>query len=92
MIRIKCSRYRASAERGGFEPPKPVSQFNGLANRRYRPLSHLSSAGVSGSADSPSSNPIGTYQTITALVNEASRDPPPCFGKPTNPSSLQGLA
>ena len=29
-------------ERGGFEPPKPVSQFNGLANRRYRPLSHLS--------------------------------------------------
>jgi len=30
------------AERGGFEPPKPVSQFNGLANRRYRPLSHLS--------------------------------------------------
>ena len=32
-------------ERGGFEPPKPVSQFNGLANRRYRPLSHLSCSG-----------------------------------------------
>src|SRR5271166_5080239 len=30
------------AERGGFEPPRPVSQSNGLANRRYRPLSHLS--------------------------------------------------
>jgi len=30
------------AERGGFEPPRPVSQPNGLANRRFRPLSHLS--------------------------------------------------
>src|SRR5271157_3989020 len=30
------------AERGGFEPPRPVAQSNGLANRRYRPLSHLS--------------------------------------------------
>jgi hypothetical protein len=35
----------AGTERGGFEPPKPVSQFNGLANRRYRPLSHLSCSG-----------------------------------------------
>ena len=33
------------AERGGFEPPRPVSQSNGLANRRYRPLSHLSGRG-----------------------------------------------
>jgi Phage integrase, N-terminal SAM-like domain len=33
---------RIGAERGGFEPPRPVSQSNGLANRRYRPLSHLS--------------------------------------------------
>ncbi len=29
-------------ERGGFEPPKQVSPLNGLANRRFRPLSHLS--------------------------------------------------
>jgi integrase len=36
-----------TTERGGFEPPKPVSQFNGLANRRYRPLSHLSCSGKS---------------------------------------------
>lgn len=39
------------AERGGFEPPRPVSQSNGLANRRFRPLSHLSlraRRGVSG--------------------------------------------
>ncbi len=35
----------SGTERGGFEPPKPVSQFNGLANRRYRPLSHLSWSG-----------------------------------------------
>jgi hypothetical protein len=25
---------RIGTERGGFEPPKPVSQFNGLANRK----------------------------------------------------------
>ncbi len=31
------------AERGGFEPPIPAfGQYNGLANRRFQPLSHLS--------------------------------------------------
>ena len=30
------------AERAGFEPAEPVTQFNSLANCRYRPLSHLS--------------------------------------------------
>ena len=48
---------RASAglqtERGGFKPPKPVSQFNGLANRRYRPLSHLSCSGKAHGVVSP---------------------------------------
>ena len=32
------------AERGGFEPPEPVSQFNNLANCRLQPLGHLSAA------------------------------------------------
>jgi len=32
----------SGTERGGFEPPIPLSQYNGLANRRFRPLSHLS--------------------------------------------------
>ncbi len=31
------------AERGGFEPPIGFDTYNGLANRRFRPLSHLSS-------------------------------------------------
>src|SRR5213594_2107183 len=30
------------AERGGFEPPIGFNPYNGLANRRFRPLSHLS--------------------------------------------------
>ena len=30
------------AERGGFEPPIRFNPYNGLANRRFRPLSHLS--------------------------------------------------
>jgi hypothetical protein len=30
------------AERGGFEPPVEVSPYDGLANRCFRPLSHLS--------------------------------------------------
>ncbi len=33
------------AERGGFEPPVEVfSPYDGLANRCFRPLSHLSAA------------------------------------------------
>src|ERR1700722_7977751 len=30
------------AERRGFEPPVEVSPYDGLANRCFRPLSHLS--------------------------------------------------
>jgi hypothetical protein len=30
------------AERGGFEPPVRFNPYNGLANRHFRPLSHLS--------------------------------------------------
>jgi hypothetical protein len=33
---------RIVTERGGFEPPIRSYPYNGLANRRYRPLSHLS--------------------------------------------------
>jgi len=40
--RVLSASDGSRAERGGFEPPRPVSQSNGLANRRYRPLSHLS--------------------------------------------------
>ena len=30
------------AERGGFEPPVGFYSYNGLANRPFRPLRHLS--------------------------------------------------
>jgi hypothetical protein len=30
------------AERGGFEPPVKVSPYDGLANRWFQPLTHLS--------------------------------------------------
>ena len=30
------------AERGGFEPPVRFYPYNGLANRPFRPLRHLS--------------------------------------------------
>jgi hypothetical protein len=32
------------AEGGGFEPPKGISPFNDLANRRLQPLGHPSAA------------------------------------------------
>jgi Phage integrase family len=32
----------SGTERGGFEPPIGFDTYNGLANRRFRPLSHLS--------------------------------------------------
>src|SRR5271165_2772721 len=34
------------AERGGFEPPVGFYSYNGLANRPFRPLRHLSVSGV----------------------------------------------
>ena len=30
------------AERGGFEPPVPVAQYDSLANCWFQPLTHLS--------------------------------------------------
>ena len=38
----RARKMRAQAERTGFEPADPVSRITGLANRRFRPLSHLS--------------------------------------------------
>ncbi len=34
--------YLQMAERGGFEPPNPVSRINGFRDRRIQPLCHLS--------------------------------------------------
>ncbi len=34
--------FRLFAERGGFEPPVPISQYVSLANWWIKPLSHLS--------------------------------------------------
>ncbi len=42
-LRSERSGERRLAERGGFEPPVPREQYHGLANRCFRPLSHLSS-------------------------------------------------
>ena len=39
---LRKSLRRKLAERGGFEPPVQCYPYNGLANRRFRPLSHLS--------------------------------------------------
>ena len=39
---LSSSRQPESTERGGFEPPVRCDTYNGLANRRFRPLSHLS--------------------------------------------------
>ena len=39
---------RQMAERGGFEPPSPVSRTNGFRDRRIQPLCHLSARRCSG--------------------------------------------
>jgi hypothetical protein len=39
LLSIDCDRM---AERGGFEPPVHLKAYDGLANRCFRPLSHLS--------------------------------------------------
>ena len=38
----------ALAEGKGFEPSIPVSQYNGLANRRLQPLGHPSAGAACG--------------------------------------------
>lgn len=38
----RTQRQRNMNGEGGFEPPKGFDTLNGLANRRFRPLSHLS--------------------------------------------------
>ncbi len=60
-----------NAERAGFEPARHLSASNGLANRRFRPLSHLSDWGArrvaSPGAMSKASRP---YQTRAASVKK----------------------
>ena len=43
---VRC-RIKELAERRGFEPPVDLSTYDGLANRCFRPLSHLSARRVS---------------------------------------------
>ncbi len=62
----------AETERGGFEPPRPVSRPNGLANRRFRPLSHLSTA--SKSAMSPYTSKTAKTESIVLENGPGSRD------------------
>src|SRR5271157_3972309 len=59
------------AERGGFEPPRPVSQSNGLANRRYRPLSHLSLIAARRPDRGAKVRFKGSYQIGHGIVNRA---------------------
>ncbi len=80
------------AERGGFEPPRPLSEPNGLANRRFRPLSHLSQdatiAPQNGTAWRRFFKP---YQTRVASVNRDSGTPDPLSEQPRKSQILLGL-
>ncbi len=42
LIRV----FDEAAEREGFEPSIPVSQYDGLANRWFQPLTHLSGVAI----------------------------------------------
>jgi hypothetical protein len=42
LVRLVAVPDGSRTERGGFEPPMGFDPHNGLANRRFRPLSHLS--------------------------------------------------
>ena len=46
------------AETRGFEPPVPVSQYNDLANRRLKPLGHVSVRRTRIGLDRPDFNPL----------------------------------
>ena len=54
------------AERGGFEPPVRFNPYNGLANRRFRPLSHLS---VHGQIGTNKTKPFGDRALIVKTAD-----------------------
>jgi hypothetical protein len=45
---LRLKTFEKPTEKGGFEPPIPKNQYNGLANRRFQPLSHLSKRAACG--------------------------------------------
>jgi hypothetical protein len=53
------------AEREGFEPSEEETPFNGLANRRTRPLCDLSETGADDSI-SPWSDPLSSQRRTPA--------------------------
>ena len=42
LINNQTYKLQKPAERGGFEPPVRFDPYDGLANRSFRPLRHLS--------------------------------------------------
>ena len=65
--------YEVLAERGGFEPPIGFNPYNGLANRRFRPLSHLSASGPRVSAPN---RPRASFFPAFALSGYGVAGPP----------------
>jgi site-specific recombinase XerC len=57
--RVLTASDGSRTERGGFEPPVRFDPYNGLANRRFRPLSHLSRG---------HSQSIGSKRTVARLI------------------------
>src|SRR5438445_12583395 len=60
------ARVRALAEREGFEPSEEETPFNGLANRRTRPLCDLSASGADDSMAPSERRPRGPVPTPVA--------------------------
>ena len=59
------------AEGKGFEPPKGISSFNDLANRRLQPLGHPSAKGQSLKlGKSPTAYAPSSYSQLPNLSNK----------------------
>ena len=59
------------AEGKGFEPPKGISSFNDLANRRLQPLGHPSAKGQSLKwARGPTAYAPSSYSQLEILSNK----------------------
>ena len=68
VTRLGLGQRRLLAERGGFEPPDPVSQVNSLAVSPIRPLSHLS---VTSNASRPLPPPHASPTSTCHLIDGA---------------------
>ena len=89
MFQIRVRKvYGIVAERAGFEPAIPVARDTGFRNRRFQPLSHLSTTNQKTNSSHNCKSPLATtyFPTPRSAVSSALRRFTSVFGMGTGGS------